>query len=211
LQKRRQPLLAVLLGAIFILVFGLVHAGSTMTFDESLFHALNDPASNSFVGISAIFLTEFGSETVLALVGVAYYFLAKSDRKEVLLGIFLTIALSDFVLALLKGAYYRPRPYLVLLNANLPAGLDSGSSFPSGHATRAFAAMAFLAIRRGRRYAPFLLVALGVAISRVVIGVHFPTDVVAGALLGATIAIVSLLFLERTVYPRLKSPNPMTP
>lgn len=204
MHRRRQLQLAVFFAAAFIFVFGLVFAGWTITFDQSLFRALNDPASNPYVGTGAGFFTQFGSEIVLALIALGYFFVAKSDRTEVLLGVFLTIALSDFMLALLKGAYYRPRPYLVLPNVHLPLGLDSGSSFPSGHATRAFAAMTFLALRRGRRYSSLLLVALGVATSRVVIGVHFPTDVFAGGLLGVVLAITALLFLTWTVYPRLK-------
>lgn len=205
LHKRPQLLLAVFLAVAFILLFGLIEAGWTASLDDNLFRSLNDPASNSYVGGAAIFLTQFGSEIVLGLIGVAYFFVAKSDRTEVLLGLFLTIALSDFVLALLKGAYYRPRPYLVLPNVNLPIGLDSDSSFPSGHATRAFAGMSFLVLRRGRAYASLLLLAAGVAISRVVIGVHFPTDVVAGGFLGVILSVVVLLFLDWTVYPRLES------
>ncbi len=190
---------------IFSFLFVLVYSGSSAVFDQNFFQLLNDSTSNVFVGTTALFLTQFGTELVLAVIGVVYYIVARSDRMELLLGVFLMLALSDLVLAVLKGGYYRPRPYLSLANVNLPAGTDSGSSFPSGHATRAFAAATLFTLRRGKAYALLLPVALGVAASRVLIGVHYPTDAIAGAFLGVSIASAVLLFLGWTVYPRLES------
>lgn len=73
----------------------------------------------------------------------------------------------------------RPRPAVEQVVVHAPLT----SSFPSGHATLAFALAAVLASEHGRR-AYFYAVASLVAVSRVYLGVHYPSDVVAGAALG---------------------------
>ncbi|TLY00004.1 MAG: phosphatase PAP2 family protein [Thaumarchaeota archaeon] len=106
-------------------------------------------------------------------------------------------------LSILKGAYFRPRPYQILSGVYNPLGLDEGSSFPSGHATRAFAVAALITMQKGKKYALLLLLSVGAAFSRVIIGLHFPSDVLGGAFLGIALAVVSVSFLSRYVYPRL--------
>lgn len=95
----------------------------------------------------------------------------------------------------LKGKTLRPRPYQVnaAINASVPP-LDQ-FSFPSGHTLHAVAftivllayypALAWIAV-------PFTFL---VAISRLVLGLHYPSDVLAGALIGTTMASVSFGFL----------------
>jgi len=64
------------------------------------------------------------------------------------------------------------------------------ASFPSGHATTAFALAALLALWYPRWAAGFLALAGLVGLSRVVLGAHFPSDVLAGAALGMGVALV---------------------
>ncbi len=73
------------------------------------------------------------------------------------------------------------------------------TSFPSGHATTAFAAAAFLALWRPRWAPPALALAVLVAVSRVYLGAHFPSDVVAGAILGTGSALFVWRWVERGV------------
>ncbi len=63
------------------------------------------------------------------------------------------------------------------------------ASFPSGHATTAFAAAVFLALWYPRAAPIFLALALLVGLSRVLVGSHFPVDVWAGALIGTATAL----------------------
>lgn len=78
----------------------------------------------------------------------------------------------------------------------------SNSSFPSSHASAA-TALAWVVAARHRRLAPWaVMVALWVCASRVFLGRHFPSDVVAGAILGIWFASLALRWQDRLAGPR---------
>ena len=68
-------------------------------------------------------------------------------------------------------------------------------SFPSGHATEAFVGAIIIGKKYGHLWL-FILLALVISFSRVYIGVHYPGDVLAGALLGVGITMIVLHFEE---------------
>jgi undecaprenyl-diphosphatase len=96
------------------------------------------------------------------------------------------------VYKLLKSRTTRPRPYQVL--AGIRAGIDplDAFSFPSGHTLHAVAC-SVVAVAHFPALAPVLVpFTLLVALSRVVLGLHYPSDVLAGAALGALVALAVL-------------------
>jgi membrane-associated phospholipid phosphatase len=70
-------------------------------------------------------------------------------------------------------------------------------SFPSDHATGAFAIAVAVLLISWRVGLGFLLFAAAIAVSRVIVGVHYPSDVLAGAAIGSACAIVVVLGLRR--------------
>ncbi len=72
------------------------------------------------------------------------------------------------------------------------------ASFPSGHATTAFATAVVLALWYPRGTGVFVGMAVLVAVSRVMLGAHFPSDVLAGALLGSGVALVVYAYVPIT-------------
>lgn len=92
------------------------------------------------------------------------------------------------VAGLLSALVDRPRPFVghPQIHAFLAHVPDAG--FPSDHATAAFAIAGVLLLRHGLWTVPVLIAAAALAISRVLIGLHYPSDVLAGAVLGLLVA-----------------------
>jgi undecaprenyl-diphosphatase len=112
------------------------------------------------------------------------------------------LASTTLVVFVLKAIVQRKRPYLVVPGVHARIfEAPTDFSFPSGHAAGSFAFATFVAVvlvslaRRAPRLrkrrialsAVALVMALGIALSRCALGVHFPGDILAGALLGASI------------------------
>jgi undecaprenyl-diphosphatase len=126
--------------------------------------------------------------TALAVLGaIALY---ATGRRRAAVYLLVVRAVAVIVAFLLKETVRRARPALAH-----PIAHASGFSFPSGHALGSAAAYASLAVVARGRWAPRsvrALVALGVpvvvAATRVLLGVHFPSDVIAGLVLGWAVA-----------------------
>jgi undecaprenyl-diphosphatase len=148
-----------------------------------------------------------GAVVVLTLVASAFLWVAR-QRLAILLLISGVLG-ADIVNRVLKTTFDRPRPELFVLET--PFSRPLSASFPSGHATGAVAfylVLAYLLGRLGgkgwfRVVANGLAVALVLAIgaSRMYLGVHYPSDVLAGWLIGfiwVTLCILGFQALSRT-------------
>lgn len=130
--------------------------------------------------------------TVICLALYVYGWLKGSDNiARAGSGGFFSILLGSAAVHFLKAAFERPRPsqgpQAIIHLLGEPSFFDlTGrfNSFPSGHATVSFA-LAFVLARRFPRYAAvFYVLAFGVALARVGLGSHYPSDVAGGAILG---------------------------
>ena len=105
--------------------------------------------------------------------------------------------LSGYLNYILKQALARPRPFELAPGINLIE--ESGYGLPSGHAQGAVVLWGLLALHGRRRWlwAPAVALMLAVGLSRVYLGVHFPTDVLGGWLAGAAVLAASAWALRR--------------
>lgn len=125
---------------------------------------------------------------LLVLVGLFWM-----QRRRGLVGLLVlaaTITVSDQTSAkLLKPIFHRARPSVVVADSEPMFGVRGSYSFPSVHATNAFATAFVLdAVFPGSRPAFFALATL-VSYSRIYVGDHWPSDTLAGALLGSLIGL----------------------
>jgi undecaprenyl-diphosphatase len=106
----------------------------------------------------------------------------------------------------LKRGFGRERPPVADPQLGSLTGIPDNPSFPSGHSATAFAAATAVAILCPRLRIPALAIAAAVGLSRIYLRVHFPLDVVAGALLGAGVGALCAFVLMRVV--RSAGPQP---
>ena len=157
-----------------------------MRLDYGLFRLINRGLGCDRLDTVFVELSSLGAWTI-ALVALAW--LADSGRRVFwrhFLALALALALIGSVNLVIKATVGRSRPVKTLADVRIVDRVVSESrSFPSGHALTAVFFMTYVALarRRGRVWA--LLLASAVAFSRVYVGMHFPSDVLAGAALGA--------------------------
>lgn len=175
--------------------------------DTKLFNFFNHFPHSPLLDFFAQLVSGFTSNGLLWLGIVTFIFIIKERKDHRLLlrlglGAILGILVSEIIL---KPLVARPRPYLTLVDVILPAGPVGDYSFPSTHALLAVAlSVIFLSHRLRWRLASWILVLL-VCWSRIYLGYHYPSDVIAGALVGwliGKIVISSKLFIHK--FPSLK-------
>ena len=124
----------------------------------------------------------------------------------------LLFVLSDFVVSsFIKNIICRPRPSHDPAVMNLLSYVNDyrggAYGFPSNHASNGFAAATFLALLMRNRWVTLsaFLWAIGSCYSRMYMGVHYPTDILCGAMLGIVFAII-IFFLYKKAAKRLALP-----
>lgn len=203
----------------FILVDKVVD-GKTHAFDEAVLRALRNPADMQdpigpwWIEVMIRDLTALGSTTVLALItAAAVGYLLIDGKRATALFVIVSVLGGAVVSFLLKHAFARPRPELVAHLVDVHT-----LSFPSSHAmlsaTTFLTLGALLARVQTRPALKAYLLGLAVILmllvgaSRVYLGVHWPTDVLAGWCAGAAWAMICLavmLWLQR--HGRVEKPD----
>ena len=188
----------------FALIAGAVNAGDMQAFDRQILLAMRRSADLAPTGSPAIQqaardITAMGSSVVLGLITlIVCGFLALGGKTHMAVFVFISVTGGLTAGSLLKEVFQRPRPDLVPY-----AVYASGTSFPSGHSMMSavtFLTLGALLARSQKRKllkAYFLLLAafltVIVGLSRVYLGVHWPTDVLAGWTAGAVWALLCWL------------------
>lgn len=161
--------------------------------DETVLRAINGLAGQSIVlDITFVMITAFGISYVLALL---FFPLWLTKKRQVAVDLMVVVLLSIACEMVLKALVARDRPFVTLDDLSSVQvdflNTATGYSFPSGHATRAFAVGILLWLSfKGRARHLIPVGAAFVAVSRVFLGLHWPTDVIAGALLGSGLAVL---------------------
>ena len=189
---------------MFAALAGEVMEGDTQAFDRTVLLALRQPGTLAPLGPPAVQeaardITALGGVAVLAMgIGIVAGFLILDGKRNMALFVCGSVVSGMIMGTLLKDIFQRPRPDLVPRVAYF-----SGASFPSGHSM--MSAVTYLTLgallarshERKRLKAYFLLLAVlltfAIGVTRVYLGVHWPTDVLAGWTAGAVWATLCWL------------------
>lgn len=206
-------LLVLALAQMFLFLAAQVLEGDTQSFDERMLAALRKPEDPSvpigpwWLRASALDITALGSPTVLGLAVFAVCGYLVLQQLYRIAGFVAVASLGGWLLNdLLKAAFSRTRPSIVPHLREV-----ASESFPSGHALTSaavFLTLGVLLMRVSeRRFTKFyclavaMLATLLVGLSRVFLGVHYPTDVLAGWLIGLSWALLCWI-VERVLERR---------
>lgn len=150
-----------------------------------------------------VFFTTIGDYGIGFLV-IAFVFLFFKKLRKVGFLIYLSQLLNIIVVSILKDIIQRPRPFLSMPELHPIISLPSSYSFPSGHASASFAFAVIIAYYLKKWMVPAYLLAITIAFSRVYVGVHYPSDIIVGALFGIASAIIIILIYEKWLVKKFR-------
>lgn len=206
--------LATIAGAValFAALATLMSRGVTQRVDDAVLLWMNSHATPA-LDLAALEVTSLGSGTMawMVLLIASAFFWAMHHRYSVLL-LWVAVLGGSILNLQLKAQFGRPRPHLFPWRTTQVGH----SSFPSGHALTAVVLYATLAYLIGRlEPAPLqrrltlvvtLMVIFLIGTSRLYLGVHYPSDVLAGFLVGVAWFAVCVLSVEALRYFRARRP-----
>lgn len=133
---------------------------------------------------------------------ILFVLLLLGNRKYKLIGfeMFCALTIGQIIVHSLKKILSRERPYKILEQLNTFGINLKDYSFPSGHTAASFSIATSLALNVPRLSIIVFIVAIVVGISRIYLGVHYPTDVAAGIVIGFSIALIIHLFFLEIIY-----------
>ena len=178
-----------------------------MDWHTALFHAVNGWAGRS--ATLDWLMRQCSSETnFIALVAAFLAWRAWLDWRQgslVTAALGVSVGVADFIGTLLKSWFARPRPCQVLLDVHELAGCGKMFSLPSNHAVNTATIAALLGMLfPGTRWPLGVLVAVG-GLSRVYLGAHYPTDVLAGWCIGGFLGATAGYVIVKKPWQKSKS------
>jgi len=175
--------------------------------DKTLFIFCNSIIANGLFDSVMPFITDLNKTWIGWVIFLSLWMLLilKGGRRGVITAIMLIplLTMSDQMSsAVLKPIFEKPRPcrevdgVLIIEQLRLLVPCGSGYSFPSSHATNNFAVAVLLGYFYKRWLLIFLSIATLVGFSRIYVGVHYPSDILGGAIVGTICALIFIMLLK---------------
>ena len=153
---------------------------------------LQESVRNPILDNLMIFITSLGNGGMIWIVATIVLLIPKKTRKA---GIMSAVALLGSLIInnnIVKNIVQRPRPFVTFTDLQIIIPTPSEFSFPSGHTSSSFAAAAVFYRHLPKKLGlPSVILAGLIGFSRLYVGVHYPTDVIAGVLMGILLSYLA--------------------
>ena len=153
---------------------------------------LQESVRNPILDNIMIFITSLGNGGMIWIAATIVLLIPKKTRKA---GIMSAVALLGSLIInnnIVKNIVQRPRPFVTFADLQIIIPTPSEFSFPSGHTSSSFAAAAVFYRHLPKKLGiPSVILAGLIGFSRLYVGVHYPTDVIAGVLMGILLSYLA--------------------
>jgi undecaprenyl-diphosphatase len=162
-----------------------------MNLDLYLFNLINGFTFKwDWLDFIGFFIAKYSEHILVAVLSL---FLILNFKKywRMILEAIITAAFTRFVLAeIIRWLWFRPRPFVTLNIVPLINKSAEEASFPSGHASFYFALSTIVYCYNKKAGIIFYIASLLIVLARVFVGIHWPSDILAGAILGILVGLV---------------------
>jgi undecaprenyl-diphosphatase len=173
--------------------------------DVQIFYFINKTLANPFTDFLMPFITDIDHWKIFYLIMFLYLMIAGGKKGRIVgISLLLLITVSDQLSSnLIKHLVERVRPCNVLPGVHTLVNCTGSFSFPSSHAVNNFAGAVFLSRFYPKLRISFYIGATLMALSRVFVGVHYPSDVLGGMLIGIFVGLF-FVYLWNTINKKFK-------
>lgn len=174
-------------------------------YNIDFFNLINHGLDNNTFDFIMPLITDFGSVVAWGVVCVLLFFFGgEKGKRAAILGL-AALLISNVIVLVLKSLVAEPRPFIALKNVDLLVKSSGTYSFPSGHTASSFAAATIIGLKYHLKIKntkiqliyPLIAFAAIIGFSRIYIGVHYPLDVLVGAIIGSICALIVLKYEDR--------------
>jgi len=176
-------------------------------FDAGILLWIQDNVRAAFATPVVNLITHLGDKGIFWILLTLALLIFKKTRRiglTCMISMIIGLAVTNIVI---KNWVARIRPYELIEGLERIIEAQKDFSFPSGHSTNSFACAWVVFRMTEKKYGvPALVLAILIALSRLYVGVHYPTDVLAGAAIGIVCAICALRIVPALIkrFPRLE-------
>ena len=163
--------------------------------DKQLYLMLNATSKSSAFACIMQGVTHLGATTTAIFAALLAFYLEYTYQIPIGMEMLLTLTISQMIVQTIKRLVNRPRPYKSISIANVLKPPTCAYSFPSGHTACAFTIALSYASGMPSLYFPLMFIAFIVGMSRIILGYHYPTDVLIGMLIAYLSHIWALMLI----------------